>query len=90
MTFVSLSLTYFTPYDNIFFFWSFFCLFRATPVAYGGSQPRDQIGAASAGLLHSHSHVGSEPCLQPTSQLLVMLDPEPTERGQGSNLHPHG
>ena len=23
-------------------------------------------------------------------QLTVMLDPKPTEQGQGSNLHPHG
>ena len=34
----------------------FFCLFRATPWQYEGSQPRGQIGAVAAGLHHSHSH----------------------------------
>ena len=36
----------------------FFCLFvfRATPVAYGGSQSRGRIGATAAGLHHSHSN----------------------------------
>ena len=29
-----------------------FCLFRATPVAYGGSQARGPIGAVAAGLHH--------------------------------------
>ena len=35
--------------DSIFLF----CLFRATPVAYGSSQARSQIRAAAAGLHHS-------------------------------------
>ena len=37
------------------FFLSFFpfLLFRAAPVAYGGSQVRERIGAAAAGLHHS-------------------------------------
>ena len=34
--------------------------FRAALVAYGGSQARDHIGAAAAGLRHSHSNAGSE------------------------------
>ena len=38
-----------------------FCLFRAQPTAYGGSQTRGQIGATAASL--RHSHVGSELCL---------------------------
>ena len=44
---------------------------RAAPVAYGSSQPRGLIGAAAAGLCHSHSHsiMGSEPHLQPTPRL---------------------
>ena len=33
-----------------------FCLFRATPVTYGRSQPTGQTGVAAAGLSHSHSH----------------------------------
>ena len=45
------------------FFFFFFCLFRAAPVAYGSSQARGQIGAAAASLHHSHSNEGSEPHL---------------------------
>ena len=39
----------------------FFCflLFRAPPVAYGGSQARGRIGARAAGLHYSHSNTGS-------------------------------
>ena len=57
-------------------FFSFFLslFFRATPVAYGGSQARGRIGATAAGHSHSHSHARPEPCLQPT-QLMAMLDP---------------
>ena len=36
-----------------FFFFFFLVIFRAAPMAYGGSQDRGQIGAASAGLHHS-------------------------------------
>ena len=54
----------------------FFPLFRATPVAYGGSQAKDRIQAAAAGLqYHSHRHTGSEPHLEPTQQLTAMPDP---------------
>ena len=45
----------------VFFF--FFLLFRAQPVAYGGSRARDLIRATAAGLHHSHSNAGSEPHL---------------------------
>ena len=38
-----------------------FCLFRAIPKAYGGSQARDPIRAVAAGLCHSHSNAASEP-----------------------------
>ena len=41
----------------------YFCLFRATHVAYGGSQARGRITATGASLLHSHSHTRSEPHL---------------------------
>ena len=54
---------------------SFFCLFRAASAAYGGSQARDQIRATVASLHHSHSHVGSKPCLQTTPQLMATPDP---------------
>ena len=39
-----------------------FCLFRAAPAAYGGSQARGLIGAIADGLHHSHN-AGSEPHL---------------------------
>ena len=54
-----------------FFFLSFFVFlsFRATLAAYEGSQARGQVGAVAAGLHHSHSSTGSEPCLWPTPQL---------------------
>ena len=51
------------------------CLSRATTAAYRGSQARGQIGAVAAGLRHSHSRAGSEPCLQPAPQLTATLDP---------------
>ena len=52
-----------------------FCLFRAAPAAYGGSQARSQIGATAAGLHHSHSNVGSKLHLQPTPELAAALAP---------------
>ena len=52
-----------------------FVLFRASPVAYGGSQARSLIRAVAAGLCHSHSNARSEPCLQTTPQLMAVLDP---------------
>ena len=52
-----------------FFLFFFFLLFRATPAAYGSFQVRDGIGAAAAGLRHSHSSMGSKPHLPPTPQL---------------------
>ena len=52
-----------------------FCLFRAAPSAYGGSQARGGMGAVATGLHHSHSNAGSEPYLQPTPQLTAAPDP---------------
>ena len=63
---------------------------RAAPEAYGGSKARGWIGAAAAGLHHSHSNAESKPRLWPTLQLMATLDPQPTEEGQGSNPRPHG
>ena len=40
-----------------------FFSFWAIPTAYGSSQARGRIGAAGAGLCHSHSHVGRKPDL---------------------------
>ena len=56
----------------------FFLLFRAAPMAYGGSQAKGRIRTTAAGLLyshsHSHSHAGSQPRLRPTPQLTAILD----------------
>ena len=56
---------------------------------YGGSQARGRIGATTASLHHSHSNMGSEPCLQPTPQLTATADPLLTDQGQGSNPQCH-
>ena len=45
------------------------------PMAYGGSQAGDVIGAVIAGLCQSPSNARSELRLQPTPQLTAMLDP---------------
>ena len=63
---------------NILFYLFIFGLFvfsRATPKAYGGSHARGLIRAVAASLRHSHSNQRSEPCLQPTPQLMAMPDP---------------
>ena len=52
-----------------------FCLFRAAPVAHGGSQARGLIGALAAGLCQGHSNARSKPRLRPTPQLTATLDP---------------
>ena len=59
-------------------------------MSFGSSWARDQIGTAAAGLRHSHGNMGSMPHLQPTPELTVTPDPQPTDRVQGSNLPPHG
>ena len=46
------------------------------------------VERAAAGLPHSQGNLRSEPHLQPMLQLMERLDPQPTELGQGSNLHP--
>ena len=77
-------------YRQVCFFFFFFLLFRATSSAYRNSQAKGLIRATAAGLHHSHSNSTSEPHLKPTPQLMATLDPQPTEQGQGLNLHPHG
>ena len=52
-----------------------FCLFRATPMAYGGSQARGQIRVVAASLHHSHSNAGSQLSLRSTPQFTAKLDP---------------
>ena len=60
------------------FLYTYF-IFTATPATYGSSQALDRIRAAATGLHHSHNSARSELHLQPTLQLLAMLDPLPTE-----------
>ena len=60
MSFVSNTLSVaFTHIICFILFTLFYCLFRASTMAYGGSQARGQIGAVAAGLHHSHSNAGS-------------------------------
>ena len=66
----------------LFFLFLFLFLFQAALAAHESSQAREHSP--------SHSHARSELSLQPTPQLMAMQDPQSTERGQGSNLHPHG
>jgi len=81
--FIHFSIFYLPPCHHStiegFFCFVLFCLlFRATPMAYGSSQVRGQIGAAAAGLHHSHSNEGSEPRLRPiyhSSQKRRILNP---------------
>ena len=52
-----------------------FCLFKAAPVAYGGSQARGSIEAVATSLHHSHSNTRAELHLQPTPQIMATPDP---------------
>ena len=75
------------PSSFLFLIWAFFFGgggFRATLVAYGGSQARGRIGAVAAGLHHSHSHTrssmhGARPGIEPASlrMLVRFLSTEP-------------
>ena len=59
---------YFYKIINIYIF------YIATIVAYGGSLAMGLIGAAAAGLHHSHSNEGSKLYLQTMLQFATMLD----------------
>ena len=62
-------------YKEGFVFVFVFCLYRAAPAAYGGSQARGLIEATAAGLHQSHSNTRSKLRLQPTVQLTATPDP---------------
>ena len=49
--------------------------FRAAPMAYGGFQARDQMGAVAPGLHHSHSNARSQTHLRAILQLTATRDP---------------
>ena len=72
----------------------FIFLVMATPVSHGRSQAKGRIGAAAAILRPlprpQRCQIPATSCSLHTLQLTATLDPKPTERGQGSNLHPHG
>ena len=60
--YVELMLWFF--HEGIFFIFLifknfFFCFFKATPMAYEGSQAKGPIRAVAAGLHHSHSNAGA-------------------------------
>ena len=74
--------------SNLCLFLCLFAISRAAPEAHGVSQARGPIGAVAAGLLQSHSNAGSEPRLQPTSQLMATPDPQPTEQDQDRTHNP--
>ena len=57
------------------FFFGLFAFSTAVHAAYGGSQARDRIRAAAAGLRQSHSNAGSKQHLRPTPQLTATRDP---------------
>ena len=88
MSFIKVNKTKHMTCNHIYIYDFFF--FWTALTAYVNSQARDRMGATAAGLCHSYSNVGSEPCLQPTLQLTAMPDPHPTERSKGLNPHPHG
>ena len=72
-------LFYFITFYFILFYF-IFCLLSSLGCicimwSYGGSQAKGWIGASAAGLHHSHSNLGSEPCLQPTPQHTTTPDP---------------
>ena len=79
--FVFFSLFFFLSFFFFLFFF-FFLLFRAIPVAYGSSQAGGLIRAIVAGLHHSHSNVGSKPCLWPSPQSMATPDPWATDEAR--------
>ena len=76
-----LKLGIFQCWQSVFclFCFVFLLFFRASPMAYGGSQNRGRIGATAASLRHSHSNAGFKLHLGPTPQLTATLDAQPTE-----------
>ena len=88
--FMNLAFLFFLGSFFLFVFWLFICLFllfRATPVAYGGSQPRGPVRAAELQLPAYPTATATSDLSQllPTPQLMAMPDPQPTEQSQGLN-----
>ena len=70
-----LQVHYKCTFLNFFFFFLSLPFLGPLPAAYGGSQAGGLTGAVAAGLHQRHSNSGSEPRLQPTSQLTATPDP---------------
>ena len=65
-----------TPNSVLFIYLFIYCLSRATPAAYGGSQATGPIRAIAASLHHSHNNARSGLLLEPNiPQLTTMPDP---------------
>ena len=75
---------------SLFIYLFIFCFLGLHPWHVEAPRPGGPVGATASSLSHSHSNVGSELRLQPTTQPATTLDPRPTEQGQGSNPHPLG
>jgi len=65
-----------------------FCLYRAAPEAHGGFQARGRIGAVATEPQQLGIPAVSQPCLQPTPQLMAtrILKPLSKARDQTRNL----
>ena len=87
---ITLFTSFYCDFNFVILLILFIFLFRAVPKTYGNFQVTGRIGTEAASLHYSHFHVGFEPPLQLRPQLRATLDPRPTERGLGSNLHLHG
>ena len=101
---IQLDLNLPTWYSFVIYFTSFspFCLFSPSSSSsfffFLGPHPQHmegpRLGVESGLQLPAYTTaaatMGSKPHLRPTPQLTAMLDPWPTKRGQGSNLHLHG
>ena len=56
-------------------FFSAYIFFRAVPVTYGSSQVPGVKSKLQLRTMICHSNAGSKLCVQPTPQLMAMLDP---------------
>ena len=83
--FLSLKLQGFFGLGQFFvclFVFVFLSFVSTTPVAYGGSQARGQVGAIVTALCHSHKNARSEPYLRPTPQLMATSCPNPMSKAR--------
>ena len=70
---------------SLHFLGGLFCfvlLFRALPTTYGGPQARGWNRTTAASLCHSHSNTRSKPHVQPTLQLIAMLETHPLSKAR--------